>query len=85
MLLIVNMRRMQPRRGCGRAGMVRVRAGFGTRLISILVREYEAYYLTKVEIVGSGIIRSKKEEEADNRVLEHSISEHSSGGSFFRK
>lgn len=40
---------MQPKRACE----VRLRAVFGTRLISMLVREYEIYFLSKVEIVGT--------------------------------
>lgn len=49
-------------RGCSRADMVWVCAGFDTRLIFMLVQSYGAYYLTKVEIVYLKRIKSKEEE-----------------------
>lgn len=56
---------LQPMRGCGHVGKVRVCVGFGTKLIFILVWEYEVYYLTKVEIVGSGTFQEQRKEGVD--------------------
>lgn len=44
--------------GYGRASKVQVYVGFGMRLISILVQEYGAYFVTRVDIVN---IESSKE------------------------
>lgn len=51
---------VQPMRGCGCANKVLVRADFGMRLISILVREYRVFYLAKVEIVRTRCERKKE-------------------------
>lgn len=53
---------MQPKKGCGRGGEMRVHIGFDTRLISMLVQECGVYILTKVEIVDLKLFSSKEEE-----------------------
>lgn len=73
---------VQPRRGCGRAGMAQARASFGTRLIFMWVQEYGAYYLDKVEIVRFRTFQEQRKEGAERgksrRLLEHPALECSS-------
>lgn len=49
--------------GCGCANKVQVCASFGMRLMSMLVQEYGAYYLTHREIVDLELSGAKKKNE----------------------
>lgn len=42
--------------------LMQVHAGYGTRLIFILIQEYGIYYITKVEIVDLELIHGREDE-----------------------
>lgn len=58
---------VQPRRGCGPTVKVWFRVVFGMTMIFILVREYGAYFPTKLKIVDLKSIKQEEESERESR------------------